>query len=350
MGTERPAGIKVDGGIGRLEEAATTARAAEAAGYDGAWASEVNSDPFLSLTLAADATSTMQLGTSIAVAFARSPMTLAYTANDLQRFSGGRLALGLGSQVKAHITRRFSMPWSKPAARMREFVLAMQAAWANWAGGEPLRFEGEFYSHTLMPPTFVPAAHSYGRPKVLIAGVGDLMTRVAGEVADGFFCHAFTTPRWVREHTIPALREERHRAGRTMAGFDVACLPFVATGTDKEIAVGVDTLKARIAFYGSTPAYRPVLELDGWGDLGTELHALSRQNRWAEMAALIDDDVLDAFAVVAPPKEVPGKLAERFGGLATRLTFHPPVSMASDDAAELIAALRGIPALSEAAV
>ena len=341
--------MKVDGGLGPVEHAAASARAAEAAGYDGAWSAEVNQDPFLPLTMAADATSALELGTSIAVAFARSPMTLAYTAHDLQRFSGGRLALGLGSQVKAHVTRRFSMPWSSPAARMREFVLAMRATWRSWADREPLNFEGEFYSHTLMPPAFVPVAHPYGPPRVLVAGVGDLMTRVAGEVGDGFFCHAFTTSRWIRERTIPALREGRRRAGLTMDGFDIVGVPFIATGTDEERAAGLDAIKRQIAFYGSTPAYRPVLELHGWGDLGAELHVLSRQNKWAEMAALIEDPVVHAFCVVAPPKEIPALLAERFGGLVTRLSFRLPASLAASEAARLIADLRAIPALTDTA-
>jgi probable F420-dependent oxidoreductase len=341
--------MKVDGGLGPVENAAAASRAAEAMGYDGVWSAEVNQDPFLPLALAADATSAIKLGTSIAVAFARSPMTLAYTAHDLQRFSGGRLALGLGSQVKAHVTRRFSMPWSNPAARMREFVLAMRATWRSWADGEPLKFEGEFYSHTLMPPTFVPVAHPYGPPKVLVAGVGDMMTRVAGEVGDGFFCHAFTTARWIREHTIPALREGRRRAGLAMDGFDIVGVPFIATGTDAEIAAGLDAIKRQIAFYGSTPAYRPVLELHGWGDLGAELHVLSRQDKWAEMAALIGDDVIDVFSVVAPPKEIPALLAERFGGLVTRLSFRPPASLAAGEAARLIAELRAVPALRDTA-
>jgi probable F420-dependent oxidoreductase len=341
--------MKIDGGLGRIEDAAATSLAAEAAGYDGVWSAEVNQDPFLPLALAADATSTIELGTSIAVAFARSPMTLAYTAYDLQRFSRGRLALGLGSQVKAHITRRFAMPWSKPAARMREFVLAMRATWRSWASGEPLRFEGEFYSHTLMPPAFVPVAHPYGPPKVLVAGVGDLMTSAAGEVADGFFCHSFTTPRWIREHTTQALRDGRRRAGLTLDGFDIVGVPFIATGTDEEIAAELGVLKSRIAFYGSTPAYRPVLELHGWGDLGAELHQLSRQNRWPEMAGLITGDVVDAFCVVAPPKEIPAMLAERYGGLVTRLSVRPPASLAADDAAGLIAALRAIPVARETA-
>jgi probable F420-dependent oxidoreductase len=341
--------MKVDGGLGRIDNAAARARAAEAAGYDGVWSAEVDQDPFLPLALAADATSVTEIGTSIAVAFARSPMTLAYTAHDLQRFSGGRLALGLGSQVRAHITRRFSMPWSKPAARMREFVLAMRATWRSWADGEPLKFEGEFYSHTLMPPAFVPVAHPYGPPKVLVAGVGELMTQVAGEVADGFFCHSFTTARWIREHTLPALRAGRRRAGLTMDGLDVVGVPFIATGTDAEIAAELSEIKRRIAFYGSTPAYRPVLELHGWGELGAKLHRLSRENRWADMAAMITDDVADEFCVAAPPAEIPALLAERFGGLVTRLSFRPPASLAADEVAGLIAALRAIPILRETA-
>lgn len=335
--------MKIDSHVGRLEDAATTARAAESAGYSGLWAAEVNADPFLPLTLAADATDTIELGTSIAVAFARSPMTLAYTAHDLHRFSGGRLTLGLGSQVRAHITRRFSMPWSKPAARMREFVLAMRAAWRTWSDGEPLKFEGEFYSHTLMPPAFVPAPHPYGPPKVVIAGVGDLMTAAAGEVADGFFCHGFTTERWIREHTIPALRSGRAKAGLTMDGFDIVGAPFIATGTDEEMAAGVAEARRRISFYGSTPAYRAVLDLHGWGELGDELHALSRQNKWTEMAELVPDEVVDEFCVTAPPAELPARLAERYGGLLTRMSFRPPASLTeSGEASQLIGSLRAI--------
>lgn len=338
--------MKVDGGLGSLEVAADQARTAEAAGYDGLWTAEVNSDPFLPLTLAADATTRVDLGTSIAVAFARSPMTLAYTAYDLQRFSGGRLLLGLGSQVKAHVTRRFSMPWGRPAAQMREFILAMRAAWTAWSERTPLMFEGEFYSHTLMPPTFMPPTHAYGPPRVLLAGVGDLMTRVAGEVADGFLCHGFTTSRWLSEHTIPQLTEGRAQAGRTLAGFDIVAPVFVATGTEEEMASGLAAIRAQIAFYGSTPAYRPVLELHGWQDLGAELTVLSKQNRWAEMATLIDDDMVEAFAVVAPPAQLPARLTERVGGQVTRLIFPAPPSLSPDEASEVLAAIREIPPLA----
>jgi probable F420-dependent oxidoreductase len=314
----------IDTILGPLESAA------EAAGYDGAFTGEVSNDPFLPLVLAAASTERIDLGTSIAVAFSRSPMALAYTAYDLQRFCRGRLMLGLGSQVKAHITRRFSMPWGRPAAQMREFVLAMRAAWRSWSSGEPLNFEGEHYRHTLMPPTFVPAPHGYGMPQVLVAGVGDAMTRVAGEVADGFLCHAFTTERWIREHTVPALLEGRRRAGQSMDGFTVKAAVFLATGTDDEIDAASAQIRSHIAFYASTPAYQPVLDLHGWGEAGPELTRLSREGRWAEMARLVDDDMLEAFAIVAPPEEVPRRLAQRYAEVVNRVSFisqAPPAAL-----------------------
>jgi probable F420-dependent oxidoreductase len=340
--------VRVDGTLGGLETAVSQATTAEAAGYDGVWTGEVSSDPFLPLAVATAATSRLRLGTSIAVALARSPVALAYTANDLQRFSGGRFSLGLGSQVKAHITRRFSMPWGRPAAQMREFVLAMRAAWTSWEQGTPLAFEGEYYRHTLMPPAFVPPAHPFGPPRILLAGVGDGMTRAAGEVADGFFCHWFTTPRWIREHTIPALVEGRRRAGRTLADFDICVGGFVATGTDQEITEAVGRMRAQISFYGSTPAYRAVLELHGWGDLGTELTALSKQNRWTEMAGLIDDEVVETFGIVAAPDDLPGRIAQRYGDLATRLTLNPPASFTAEQTDAMIAAIQALPGATPA--
>src|SRR5437763_8764063 len=270
----------VDTSIGPLESAAAVAAAAEADGYDGAFSGELNNDPFLSLALAAAATDRITLGTSIAVAFSRSPMSLAYTAHDLQRFSRGRLVLGLGSQVKAHVTRRFSMPWGRPAPQMREFVLAMRATWRSWSEGAPLDFDGDYYHHALMPPMFVPPRHDHGPPAVLVAGVGDAMTRVAGEVADGFLCHAFTTERWIRERTLPALTEGRRRAGQTMDGFSVKAAMFLATGSEQQVETSVAQIRSQLAFYASTPAYKPILDLHGWGELGPELTALSKSGRW----------------------------------------------------------------------
>jgi len=213
---------------------------------------------------------------------------------------------------------------------MREFVLAMRAAWRSWSSGEPLNFEGEHYRHTLMPPTFVPAPHGYGMPQVLVAGVGDAMTRVAGEVADGFLCHAFTTERWIREHTVPALLEGRRRAGQSMDGFTVKAAVFLATGTDDEIDAAAAQIRSHIAFYASTPAYQPVLDLHGWGEAGPELTRLSREGRWAEMARLVDDDMLEAFAIVAPPEEVPRRLAQRYAEVVNRVSFisqAPPAAL-----------------------
>ena len=319
----------IDTTLGDLESAAAAAAAAEEAGYDGIFTGELSNDPFLPLALATGATDRIDIGTSIAVAFSRSPMSVAYTAHDLQRFSHGRLVLGLGSQVKAHITRRFSMPWGRPAAQMREFVLAMRAAWQCWSDGGPLEFEGEFYRHTLMPPNFVPAPHQFGPPPVYVAGVGDGMTRIAGEVADGFLCHAFTTEQWIREHTVPALAEGRRRVGKSMEGFTIKAAIFLATGTGTDIEAEVATIRSHLAFYASTPAYRPVLDVHGWGDLGQDLTRLSREGRWAEMPELIDDEVLHAFAIVAPLEEVPDRLVKRGAGVVDRVSFISSVEHAS---------------------
>ena len=315
--------MRVDTHIGSIEHAATAAREAEAAGYAGAFTGEVSADPFLPLVAAAAVTERLELGTSIAVAFARSPMTVAYTAHDLQRFSRGRFRLGLGSQVKAHVTRRFAMPWGRPAEQMRDYVLALHAVWRSWSTGEPLDFESAHYRHTLMTPMFVPPPHDFGPPPVFVAGVGPAMTRVAGEVADGFLCHAFSTPRWIRERTLPALLDGRRTAGRSLEGFTVRASVFLATGTDEEIEAAVAKIRRQLAFYASTPAYRPVLELHGWGELGAELTRLSKAGDWSTMSALISDDVLSAFAVVAPPDEVAAVVTERYAGSVDRVSFLP---------------------------
>lgn len=313
--------MKIDTTLGSIESAGPRAAAAEAAGFDGVFSGEVASDPFLPLVQAAATTERLEVGTAIAVAFARSPMALAYTAWDLQRYSRGRFVLGLGSQVKAHITRRYSMPWGAPVAQLREFVEAVQAAWHSWATGEPLAFDATHYQHSLMPPTFVPPAHEYGVPHVLVAGVGDAMTTMAGTAADGFLCHAFTTERWIRDHTIPALTAGRTQVGKSLDGFTIKAAIYLATGTDEQIATAVKEIKTHLAFYGSTPAYRPVLELHGWGDLGADLTTLSKEGRWAEMADVIDDDVVNAFALVGPIETIPSLLETRCAGVVNRVSF-----------------------------
>ncbi len=323
--------MKIDGGMrGGLDTATAVAADLERRGYDGVMTAETNHDPFLPLLLAAQDTERLDLSTAIAVAFARSPMTLAQTAWDLQAASHGRFILGLGSQIKPHITRRFSMPWSHPAARMREMILAIRAIWAAWNDGSKLDFRGDFYQHTLMTPFFDPGPNPYGDARIFLAGVGELMTEVAGEVADGFICHGFTTRRYLDEVTLPALEKGRAKAGKTMEGFELSGPMFVVTGRDEaQMDAAAKGVRGQIAFYGSTPAYRKVLDLHGWGDLQDELNRLSKEGRWAEMGELIDDDILREFAVVAPAEEIAARLIERWGDVLGRLSFYTPYE--SDD-------------------
>ena len=321
--------MKVDGGIGTdLHKAGAQAKEAEAAGYSGVWTAETSHDPFFPLLLAAEHTETIELGTSIAVAFARNPMTLANIGWDLQAYSKGRFILGLGSQIKPHITKRFSMEWSHPAPRMREMILAIRAIWDTWENGTPLAFRGEYYSHTLMTPFFTPDPADLaglGVPKVFLAGVGELMTEVAGEVCDGFICHGFTTEKYLREVTVPALARGRARAGKTMEGFEIIGPSFVVTGADEaQMQAAATGTRQQIAFYGSTPAYRGVLDIHGWGGLQEQLNSLSKQGKWEEMGNLIDEEVLNTFAVVGEPETVATELHRRYGDVIQRLSFYAP--------------------------
>jgi probable F420-dependent oxidoreductase len=334
--------MRIDGLIGgSFDEVGARAAALEAAGYDGAFTAETAHDAFLQLAVVAEHTERIELGTAIAVAFARTPMTLAVTANDLHRASRGRFVLGLGSQIKAHIERRFSMPWSHPAPRMREFVMAMRAIWTAWNEGSKLDFRGDFYQHTLMTPFFEPGPNPHGQPKVWLAAVGPHMTQVAGEVADGMLLHGFTTERYVREVTIPALERGFARAGRTREGFELSGPIFIVTGaTEDAFTRAQQATKQQVAFYGSTPAYRGVLELHGWGELGDELNTMSKRGEWVEMGELITDDILETFAVVAEPDDVAPMLRARYGPLIDRISFYTPYDLGSDEGAAMIAALK----------
>jgi probable F420-dependent oxidoreductase len=295
---------------------------AEQAGFAAGWVTETAHDALIGLALAAVRTERLELGSAVAIALARSPMVTAMAANDVQLVSKGRLQLGLGSQVRSHIVNRFSMPWSSPAPRMREYIAALHAIWACWNDGEPLAFRGDFYTHTLMTPFFSPAPNPYGRPQVHLAAVGPLMTEVAGELADGLLCHPFTTERYVREVTRPAVARGRERAGRAADAVALNITPLLVTGLDEvEFARSKAQTQQRIAFYASTPSYRPVLELHGWGDLQSELGALAKAGRWDEMGGLISDDVLDAFAVVGEPDNMAGLITARFGDIADRITI-----------------------------
>ena len=331
--------MEIDGGIGMDPRGVIeAAKQAELVGYDGFWVPETSHDPFLPLALAAEHTERITLGTGIAVAFARNPMNLAVVANDLQTMSQGRFVLGLGSQIKPHIEKRFSMQWSHPAPRMRELILAMRAIWASWSDGSRLAFRGEFYRHTLMTPMFDPGPNEFGNPRIFLAAVGEVMTEVAGEVADGLLAHGFTTERYLREVSLPAFERGLARGGRNRADVQISCPGMVVTGPDEEaFAAAATAVKRQLAFYGSTPAYRPVLELHGWGDLQPELNTLSKRGQWAEMAELIDDDVLNAFAVVGELDEIPGKILARFGDLVDRFSFYTPYHVDPERWAEVLA-------------
>lgn len=323
--------MKIDAGLmGSLEDVPKRAAELEVQGFDGLITAELGSDPFFPLLLAAEHTERIELMTSIAVAFARNPMIVANLANDLQGYSKGRFILGLGSQIAPHITKRFSMPWSHPAARMREFIQAMRAIWACWYDGEKLDYRGEFYTHTLMTPMFVPDNNPHGAPRVVLAAVGPKMTEVAGEVADGMLVHGFSTAKYIDEVTLPALERGLAKAGRARADFELCYPMFVVTGrTAREWEQSRTAVTRQIAFYGSTPAYRGVLEVHGWGGLQSELNAMSKQGQWEKMGELITDEILEEFAVVAEPGSVAGAMKARFGGTIDRVfcTF----AHASDD-------------------
>lgn len=313
---------------------ATRAARAETAGYSAVWVAETSHDAFLHCLLAARGTSTIGVGTGVAIAFARNPMTVAYQANDLQLWSEGRFMLGLGSQVKPHIERRFGMPWGRPADRMREFALALRAIWAAWESGDPLDSRGEIYQHTLMPPFFSPGPNPYGNPPVFLAAVGPRMTEVAGEVADGLLLHSFTTLDYLRETTLAALARGLQTSHRTRADVELSMPVFVVTGdTDDAMAAAKLGTKKQLAFYASTPTYRPVLERHGLGDLGEQLTGLSRSGQasaWDTMGTLIGDDVLSLFAVVAEPADAAEQVLRRYGGLLDRISIYAPYECSSE--------------------
>jgi probable F420-dependent oxidoreductase len=333
--------MKVDAGLGnQLERVAEAVREAEAAGYDGIRTAEMNHDPFFPLLLAAEHSTTLELSTSIAVAFARSPMILANIAHDLNAYSKGRFTLGLGSQIKPHITKRFSMPWGAPAPQMRELVLAMRAIWANWYQGEPLQFVGKYYNHTLMTPAFTPENKTYGAPRVVLAAVGAFMTEVAGEVADGMIIHPFSTLPYIESVTLPAIDKGLAKAGRARADFEISYSNFVVTGRDeREFDASKQAARERIAFYGSTPAYKGVLDSIGAGELQGELNTMSKQGRWKEMGTLITDDILGEFAVVGEPGDIAPEMLRRYGSFTDRTSASFPVSDA-DQRAAIIRTLR----------
>lgn len=302
--------------VNTLAQAQGEAAGLEALGYDALFTNESKHDPFVAAGLVVDRTTRVEIMTYIAVAFARTPMLAAHSAHDLNSLSRGRFTLGLGSQIKPHITRRFAMPWSNPAPRMKEFIQALHAIWDCWYDEKPLKFEGKFYSHTLTSPMFIPEDRQYGRPRVMLGAVGPEMTRVAAEVADGLLCHSFTTERYLREVTLPTVQRVLAANGRDRAKFRLVGMPFIAYGANSgELAKAVAAVKKSVGFYCSTPAYRAVLDLHGWGDVQPEMLRLSKQGQWQQMGELISDDILHTFCVIGDAKQCATQLRQRFDGV-----------------------------------
>ncbi|MCP4036374.1 MAG: TIGR03617 family F420-dependent LLM class oxidoreductase [bacterium] len=300
-------------------DARTSFKHLEDIGYDGAFSFEAKHDPFLPLVLGAESTTKLRLGTAIAIAFARNPMNLANLAYGVQSISGGRFVLGLGSQVRPHIEKRFSMPWSKPAARMREIVLAIRAIFDCWEGKSKLDFRGEFYTHTIMIPAFDPGPNPFGPPPIVTGGFGPLMTQVAGEAADGFIAHPFNSREALLKNTMPALEAGLAKSGRTRQDIEIICatLTVTADSNDEEEFERVKlAARKQLAFYGSTPAYKPTLDVHGWGDLHRDLNRMSKEGKWDEMTDLITDDILETIAVVGAREEIARKIHQRLDGIA----------------------------------
>jgi probable F420-dependent oxidoreductase len=322
---------------GDAAEIAGVAAEAEARGIGGLFVAEAAHDPYIALALAGQATSRIKIGSSVAIAFARTPMSTAYSAWDVHRLSTGRLILGLGTQIKPHITRRFNMPWSSPAPRMSEYVEALRAIFDSFQNGEPLDFKGDFYEHTLMPPLFNPGPIEGGPPPIWLAAVGPRMLAATGAVADGLICHPLLSRSYLDEVVLPKVAEGRAAGNRADQTFTTSVLCMVATGrTEEDLAAAIAGTKRQIGFYSSTPAYLPVLEHHGWGDLHTEAHALTKSNRWAELGDLIDDEVLGAFAVVGDLPCARAEFRSRFAGSAQRIITSIPYDADSHLALDLV--------------
>jgi len=322
-----------------LAQVTPIARAAEALGFDALWTSETQHDPFFPCVLIAEHTQRLHMGTAIAVSFARSPATLAYKAWDLAQYSQGRFILGLGTQVKAHIERRFGMPWPEsPVGKLREQILAIRAFWQSWQTGAPLNLRGEYYRLTLMSPFFNPGPIEYPSIPIYIAGVNTGLARLAGETCQGFHVHPFHSPRYLREVIMPAIEEGLRRADRQHQEIQISVTAFVAT-SEQEKAFA----RSQIAFYASTPSYHSVMALYGWQDLAERLSAHAARGEWGEMPALISDEVLNEFCLIAPEADLAAALRERYQGLADRLTLYTPFIPGEKDAfwSRLIRELNG---------
>ena len=331
-----------------LNDVAAAVAAAESAGFDGVITMENRHEPFLALAVAATASKRIELGTAVAIAFPRSPMMVANTCWDLQTASRGRFVLGIGPQIRPHIEKRFSTPWSAPVPRLREYVQALRAIWRSWETGERLRFEGEHYTFTLMTPNFTPASTGQPMVPVTIAAVGPHSLRLAGEVADGVRLHGFCTRRYLEEVCLPRIAEGMARTGRKRESFEVTGGGFVATGaTDEEVAKSIEWVRYRVAFYGSTPGYWPVLDVHGLGDLGRKLNRMTKEGAWERIAAEIDDDTVRLFAAVGRHDELARAVEQRFGGAADTVYASLSMDMRPDLPPDLIQDIRRLPTAFE---
>jgi len=322
--------MKLDASIGfatDLKDVSALAQAAETIGFDAIWTSETQHDPFLPLTLAAAQTSRLKFGTAVTIAFARSPLVVAHTAWDLAKQSDGRFMLGLGTQVQAHIERRFGMTWTPPVPRLREYVQAIRAVWTAWQTGGKLNFRGSEYKLSLMTPFFSPGPIDHPTVPIFIAGVGTPLCRLAGEVADGFHVHAYHTRKYLSEVVLPAIAGGAQKADRKREAIEIATMAFVAL-SEAEIAAQ----RQQVAFYASTPSYRPVLDLHGWGKAGEELGSLAARGKWDEMPNLITDEMLETFVIIGSWDDIAEKLHAKYDGLLDRVGLYRPFVPGEEDA------------------
>lgn len=327
-----------------MPQVAEMARRAEAIGFDGLTFSEVRQEPMIVAAVAATSTTRVQLATSVTIAFPRSPTVLAYGTRNLQDLSGGRFSLGLGTQVRGHITRRFASTWDSPGPRLREYVEAMQAVWGCWQGNGPLDYRGRFYQLTLMTPEFNPGPTPHPLT-IYLAAINRYNVQTAATRASGLRLHSFNTAAYLRDVIWPIVKDAAEQAGRSLDDFEMIGGGFLASGpTDQTVHEAREKIRRRVAFYASTPAYAPVLEHHGWHDLGPALRRLIAENRWDDLHTLVGDDVLDHFCVAGTYETIADRVRERFGGLTDRISLPLPDDFQPDDGVgRAVEALKAIP-------
>ena len=328
--------MKIDTGllVNDLHRMPAIARAADDLGFDGLWTFETANEPFLPLVLAAEHSQRLMIGTSIAVAFVRSPTILAHLGWDLARYSKGRFVLGLGTQVKGHNERRFSVKWDRPVARMREVILATRAVWDAWQNQTRLNFKGEFFQLTLMTPFFSPAPHEYSEIPIYVAGVNPRMCQLAGELCEGFHVHPLKSRRYLQDVILPNIDSGLARSGRQRTNIELTSSVFVIPTDDPDETARYDSeVRQQISFYASTPPYRPIFELHGWAEVAAQLSTLAARGKWPEMPGLITDEMLATFAVKGTWEELPGKVLKEYGGLLDRVNYYFPFVPGDNDEA-----------------